>query len=189
MSGVVLAGGSSRRMGRDKALVTLDGEPLVVRAVRRLSEVCSDVVVASGDGRRLGGLGLREVVDAVPGAGPLAGIAAGLEAARHGLVAVVAVDMPDASSALLALLADLWRGEPAVVPRAGGRLEPLHAVYARQAAPALRSFLAAGRRSVKEALADLGARVVEPAEWRSADPSGAFARNLNAPGDLAAGGL
>src|SRR2546430_13569094 len=106
MSGVVLAGGSSRRMGRDKALMTLGGEPLVVRAVRLLSGVCSDVAVASGDGRRLdgAGLGVRQVADVVPDAGPVAGIAAGLEAARHALVAVVAVDMPDANPALLALL-------------------------------------------------------------------------------------
>ena len=186
MSGVVLAGGASRRMGRDKALMELDGEPLVARAVRLLSGVCSDVVVASGDGRRLdgAGLGVRQVADILPGAGPLAGIVAGLEAARHTLVAVVAVDMPDANPSLLALLAGLWRGEPAVVARAGGRLEPLHAVYARHAVPALRSFLAAGRRSVREALAGLGARVVEQEEWLPADPSGAFARNLNVPGDL-----
>jgi len=187
MSGVVLAGGSSRRMGRDKALVELDGEPLVARAVRLLSGLCSDVVVASGDGRRLDGAGAgsyRQVADVVPDAGPVAGIAAGLEAARHTLVAVVAVDMPDANPALLALLADLWRGEPAVVARSRGRLEPLHAVYARHAAPALRSFLAAGRRSVREALAGLGARVVEQEEWLPVDPSGAFARNLNVPGDL-----
>ena len=82
MSGVVLAGGASRRMGRDKALMELDGEPLVARAVRLLSGVCSDVAVASGDGRRLdgAGLGVRQVADVVPDAGPVAGIAAGLEA-------------------------------------------------------------------------------------------------------------
>jgi molybdopterin-guanine dinucleotide biosynthesis protein A len=185
MSGLVLAGGESRRMGRDKALITLDGEPLAARAVRLLSGVCDDVVVASGDGHRLDSLGLAQVADTVPGTGPLAGIVAGLQAARHPLVAVIAVDMPGASPGVLELLAALWGGEAAVVPCAEGRWEPLHAVYARRAAPALRSFLEDGRRSVKEALSEAGVRLVERDRWEVADPSGAFARNLNTPEDLA----
>src|SRR2546426_3800454 len=121
MSGLVLAGGASRRMGRDKAQILFGSEPLVVRAVRTLARVCTDVVVASGDGHRLDHLGVTQVADAMPGAGPLAGIAAGLESARHDLVAVIAVDMPAASPAVLTLLAGLWRGEAAVVPVVAGR--------------------------------------------------------------------
>ncbi|HWD09331.1 MAG TPA: molybdenum cofactor guanylyltransferase, partial [Actinomycetota bacterium] len=110
LSGVILAGGGSRRMGRDKAVLVYEGEPLVVRVARRLASVCDDVVVASGDGARLGDLGpgLAQVADALAGAGPLAGIVAGLEAARQALVAVVAVDMPDLDTALLSDLASRW---------------------------------------------------------------------------------
>lgn len=185
MSGLVLAGGASRRMGRDKAQIVLDGEPLVVRAVRLLSQVASEVLVASGDGRRLDHLGFPQVRDAVPDAGPLAGIVAGLEAAAHPLVGVLAVDMPDASPAVLALLTTLWRGEAAVVPVVDGRIEPLHAVWSRAAGPALAGFLAEGGRSVTGALDIVGARFVEAGEWAVAHPAGTFASNLNAPRDLA----
>ena len=184
MSGLVLAGGASRRMGRDKAQIVLGGEPLVMRAVRLLTQVCTDVVVASGDGHRLDHLGLPQVADAVPDAGPLGGIAAGLEAAHHGLVAVVAVDMPAASPAVLTLLAGLWKGEAAVVPVVQDRWEPLHAVWARSAAPGIMACLQAGDRKVRRVLANLGVRLVEEGEWAAAESTGTFAANLNVPMDL-----
>lgn len=184
LSGVVLAGGASSRMGQDKALLVYAGEPLVARAARLLASFCDDVVLASGDGQRLGLLELPQVADVAPGLGPLAGIVAGLERAAHPLVAVLAVDMPYASGPLFGLLAQLWAGEPAVVPVVAEALEPLHAVYAREAASALRAALAGGQRSVRRAVAALGVRRVGPAEWAAVEPAGRFAGNLNRPGDL-----
>lgn len=181
LSGVVLAGGASRRMGRDKALLLIDGEPMVARVARRIATLCDDVVVASGDGRRLGQLLWPQVADRHPGAGPLAGIVAGLAAARHPLVAVVAGDMPDASPEVLQLLAERWGGEPAIVPQFAGRVEPLHAVYAASSGAAMAARLDAGLRSVQGALAALGAVVVDAA---ALDPTLRFLRNLNDPADL-----
>lgn len=186
LTGLVLAGGAGRRMGQDKALLVLDGQPLVTRAVGVLSGVCSEVLVASGDGHRLAGLGLREIADARPGAGPLAGIVAGLAAARHHLVAVIAVDMPAASGAVLQMLADSWEGEAAVLPRVDGRLEPLHAVYAVTCAQALRTMLTQGRYALRDALSALDVAVLDRSAWGTVDASGQFARNLNSPQDLAA---
>jgi molybdopterin-guanine dinucleotide biosynthesis protein A len=171
-------------MGSDKALLEVGGEPLARRVARLLAAVCDEVVVASGDGLRLAWLGLPQVADPVVGAGPLGGIVAGLGAARHDLVAVVAVDMPDANPSVLELLAATWQGEPAVVPRTARGLEPLHAVYAAGAEPALRARLCSGRRSVQAALQALGARVVEAEDWRPVDPLGRFAINLNTPGEV-----
>lgn len=198
LSGLVLAGGRSRRMGRDKALIEFAGEPLIRRAVRLLGELCDDVLIASGDGLRLPVDGCRQVADALPGAlpgaiggaiggaGPLAGLVAGLEAARHPLVAVAAVDMPHLSPPVFRLLEALWGGEPAVVPEVRGETEPLHALYARAAAPALRHRLEAGELTLRAAVAALGPRVVGEADWGPLDPDGRFAQNLNVPGDLPA---
>lgn len=184
ITGIVLAGGRSARMGRDKALLDAGGQPLVVALARRLAELGGEVLVASGDGGRLAGLGLDEVADVVAGAGPLGGIVAGLERASTTLAAVVAVDMPEASPAVLRLLAAAHRGEPAVVPAVAGRLQPLHAVWATAAAGDLRRLLADGQRSVTAAARLLGARVAGPQVWAPADPAGAFARNVNRPRDL-----
>ncbi len=184
LTGLVLAGGRGRRLGRDKALVEVAGEPLVVRAARRLEKCCQAVFVASGDGRRLGELAWEQVADAVSEGGPLAGILAGLERATTPLVAVVAVDLPHLNPAVLQRLAGEWRGEAAVVPLVSGRIHPLHGVYASDAAPRLRRLLLAGRRAVISALSELGARVVGEEGWADLDPSGSFITNINRPTDL-----
>ena len=181
LTGLVLAGGASRRMGRDKAMLVVDGEPLVRRAVRRLATCCQDVFVASGDGRRLDALGCEQVADAAAGAGPLAGIVAGLEAARTPLVAVVAVDMPFAEPDVLCELARRWDGGPAVIPAVEGRPQPLHGVYATAAAGKFRRALAEGRRGVTDVVVSLGGRVFDAADLGASDR---FATNLNVPDDL-----
>ena len=171
-------------MGRDKATVEFEGEPLARRATRVLSEVAVRVIVASGDGSRLDWLGMEQVPDVLSGAGPLSGIVAGLREARTPVVAVTAVDMPFASAALFRCLAGLWSGEDAVVPVTERGMEPLHAAYAAVAAEPLAALLESGVRSVRDALKNLRVRSVGEGEWRSADPSGSFARNLNVPQDL-----
>lgn len=194
-AGLVLAGGQSRRMGTDKALLELDGVPLLVRSVRFLRGFCvPPVLLAGGDAARTARLtaveGLGDVVgvpDAEPvGRGPLGGLVAGLRRAPADLVAVLAVDLPRPSRPIFGLLAGLWRGEPAVVPEVAGRLEPLHALWARAALPALEARLAAGRLALTEAALDLGARVVPPSTWRAADGDAGWTSNLNRPEDLLA---
>lgn len=184
MTGLVLAGGKSTRMGADKATLRWHGERLVDRAVRVLQACCAEVLVASGDGQRLTGLSVPQIADAVPDAGPLGGLVAGLQAAAHELVAVVAVDMPHADAGVLRRLADRWDGQAAVVPRTGARLQPLHAVWSRAAEPHLRALLDHGERSVTTAAERLGALLVDAGAW------GPFAQNINRPEDLAQhGGL
>lgn len=170
-------------MGRDKALIEVAGDALVLRVGRVLEELCDRVLVASGDPDRYE-LGWEQVVDLEPEVGPLAGILAGLEASDTGLVAVVAVDMPYANARVLQLLAGEWMGEAAVVPLVGERVQPLHGVYATDAAPSFRRLVEAGKRSVVPALSEIGARVVGHDVWGDADPEGRFARNVNRPEDL-----
>lgn len=182
VTGLVLAGGRSRRMGCDKALLDVAGDALILRVGRVLEEICDRVLVASGEADRYE-LAWEQVPDS-PGTGPLAGILAGLEAADTPLVAVVAVDMPHANARVLELLADRWMGEAAVVPLVDERIQPLHGVYSTDAAPAFRRLLEAGKRSVVPALSELGARVVGEEIWGEVDPDGRFAHNVNRPEDL-----
>ena len=185
MTGVLLAGGRSRRMGTDKAssAFAFDGEPLAARVARRLAEACDEVLVASGDGERMAWLDLPQVRDARADSGPLGGLVAGLEAASNDLVAVVAVDMPYASGPLLRALAGLRCDEDAVVPVTAAGPEPLHAVYATASARSLRERLEAGTLAVHEAIRAIAVRYVPEHVWRTADPSGSFAWNLNRPSD------
>jgi molybdopterin-guanine dinucleotide biosynthesis protein A len=188
LTGLLLAGGASRRMGRDKASqdFLFDGKPLVARVARLLGEACDEVIVASGDGERLAWLGLPQVADALPASGPLGGLVAGLERATHPHIAVVAADMPFASPEVLRLLASLIGPHDAAGPVSPGGVEPLHAVYAWSARPSLEAALREGRLAVRVALDGLDVRIVEELEWRAADPGGRFAENLNRAEDVGA---
>lgn len=185
MTAVVLAGGASRRMGTDKALLDWQGLALVDHVARRVRPACAHALLASADGRRLGRPG--EIADAVAGAGPLGGLLAGLEAAITPLVAVVAVDMPHASAEVLRLLAAVIGDADAAVPVVDGRLQPLHAVYRAACAETLRAYLDQGGRAVMGFLDRLTVVEAGPEVWSEADAGGRFGANLNTPDDIAGG--
>lgn len=184
LTGVVLAGGDSRRMGTDKATLNVDGERLVDRVVSRLDEVCERVVVASGDGRRLSGLDVGQVADPSPHAGPLAGILAGLRTATTSHIAVIAVDMPRVSADVLLALLDAVGDRDAAVPVVADRVQPLHAIYAVRASARLAGLFDDGERSPRVALQHLDVLFAGPDVWMPADATGAFTCNLNRPEDL-----
>jgi len=184
LAGLVLCGGASARMGRDKALIQLEGQPLAVRVATRISRVADPVMLAPGTAGRLTHLGYAEVADDPAGVGPLGGLVGGLAASPHHLLAAAAVDMPFVSPELMRLLAELHGDEDAVVPVTNSGVEPLHAVYAKTALPILREACAEGRFVLRAVLERLRVRLVGEAEWRPADPSGRFALNVNRPEDL-----
>ena len=135
-SAVILAGGKSARMGRDKAWLPFDGQPLLARQIAAVRELDPVELFISGRGDSdYSSLGYPVLQDAFPEAGPLAGIAAGLEAATAPLVLILAVDMPEMTSATLRDLVGRCDESTGVVPRVGHRLEPLAALYPKAAKP------------------------------------------------------
>ncbi len=94
VTGVVLAGGASRRMGRDKAFLDLGGRPLIAHVLERMAEVCAETLIEANDRSRYADLGARVVPDIFPGVGVLGGLHAGLAAAQHDLILAVGCDMP-----------------------------------------------------------------------------------------------
>lgn len=155
-AGFVLAGGRSSRMGRDKALLKLNGQTLVERALGSLREVCSEVAIAGG-AEELARFG-RLIPDQKAGCGPLEGIVAALEQSSFEWNLFLAVDMPYVPSAVWLRL--LERAEDAkaigVMARSLGQVQPLCAVYARRASGRLREELQAGRWKITAAAAAAG---------------------------------
>jgi len=179
---IVLAGGASRRMGRDKALLALGGRCLLQRAADEVSAVSDEVIIAAR-GRRLNvsGRNLRWVPD-FPGAeGPLAGFGSGLAAASHDTAFLVACDMPFISGALLRKLADSLGECDAIVPLCDGVPQPLHAVYHRRSLPTVQSLLRLGERSFRALLPRLQVKYVPEERCLETDPSGLSWFNLNRP--------
>lgn len=174
---LVLAGGESRRMGRSKALLPVGGITLVEWVVARLGPELAELLVAARSPDQLPpSLHAHLVPDLHPGSGPLAGIQAGLVAARHEIVVAVACDMPWVAPDLVGRLVAAVAGHDAAVPRVEGRPEPACAAYRRRAAPVLAAALADGRRQAGAVLRDLDVR------WLDGEDPELFA-NLNTPAD------
>jgi molybdenum cofactor guanylyltransferase len=176
--GVVLAGGDGRRIGGDKAIVELEGRPLVAYPVEALHEVCDDVAVVAKRDTVLPSLGGSADVWIEPDEPrhPLCGIVHALQLAGGRPVLVVAVDLPLVDAPTLRLLLDAaMNGAPAVVPRAHGRLQPFCALYTAAALPGLETFRPDERAT--DVVGRLGAIIVEPADET------AF-YNVNRPEDL-----
>jgi molybdenum cofactor guanylyltransferase len=188
--GLVLAGGRSTRMGAEKAFIALAGRPLIVHVLERLSGQTDKLAInANGDPARFSGLALPVLADDARdiGAGPLAGIAAGLAFARTqgcALVATVPCDAPFAPRDLVSRLASELerRGAPISVAEGPRGLEPLCALWRTDLLEALREALASGERSPRRFMEEMGAASVLFSGERAGDP---FA-NLNSPADLEA---
>jgi molybdopterin-guanine dinucleotide biosynthesis protein A len=183
-SAIVLAGGQSRRMGRDKALIDYRGRPIIAHVVDTLRALSDDIVAVSNRPDLYSPFGARVVPDYEPPCGPLGGIAVGLQAALHPLAVVVACDMPFLDVTLLRWLIDLADGYDAVVPQTGAEFEPLHAVYRRECYSPMVQRIERGERRVISFFADVRLRPVPEPEWRALDPAGRSLVNLNTPDDL-----
>ncbi len=184
-SGVLLAGGKSQRMGRDKGQLRLGGETLVARALRTLGRLSDDLVLVTNTPEPYAGLGARLVGDVIPGGGALAGIHAGLLAARHSYAMVVACDMPFLSVALLGYMQRIAAGYAAAVPRSPAGLEPLHAIYSRACIPVIEQLLHQGRVRIVELYSYVQVRYLEWDEILPLDPEGLSFFNINSPEDWA----
>jgi len=186
-SAVVLAGGQSQRLGQDKSLLFLEGQPLLVRTLDRLAAVSDDLIVVTNTPQHYEHLHLaaRLVPDERPGVGSLMGIYSGLKAARHGRALVVACDMPFLN---LPLLRHLLAHDPAcdvVIPRLGEWPEPLHAVYDKACLPAMERILARGRRQIVAFFDQVRVCEVPAAEIDRFDPRHLSFVNVNTPEDWA----
>lgn len=179
---VILAGGQSRRMGRDKASLPAGDGTLIEHIARRLAPVVDETIVAGGPSRPSLS-GLRFVEDHYPGLGPLAGIHAGLGAARYAQVWVVGCDLPDADPALAHLFLGLAGGYDAVVPHIGAEPQGVCALYDPGLVSRVDGLLAAGERRVKALLVASNVRYVTSEELRAVDPELRSFRNINTPDD------
>jgi len=133
ISAVILAGGESSRMGRDKAWVEIDGEPLIVRALRTVRDSgVREILISGRSDTDYSALGCPVLVDRESGSGPLGGIERALDATQAALLLVVAVDLPRMTAAFLRKLVRGCDPLTGVIPKVKGQLEPLVAIYPKR---------------------------------------------------------
>jgi molybdopterin-guanine dinucleotide biosynthesis protein A len=192
VSAVILVGGHSKRMGRDKALLAFGGETFISIIVRKLSTLSDDVwMVGRPDQRhQLAEIDLGSsqfTQDCVEDCGPLGGLHAGLVAMRNDVGIAVACDMPLISVELLRHMAGrLDMGYEAVIPKDANGWHPLHAVYRRSCVKAIERMIRANDLRVQHLIKQLNVRTVEADEMVRFDPQRLSLKNLNTPNELEA---
>lgn len=165
VTGFVLAGGASRRMGQDKAAIRLGQESMVERQIRLLHGVCRSMAVI-GPPSNFECLSVPVYSDELPGRGPLGGILTGLHRTRTEFNLFLGCDLPFLEARFLSYLCQqaVWSGADVTVPAARVQgLQTLTAVYRRRALPAIRASLAAGENKVRRFFPRVCCRVIA---WR-----------------------
>jgi len=184
---VIQAGGESRRMGQDKALMPFLGRPLIQRVLQRVNPLADEVLVTTNHPELYGFLNLPLLPDLIPGRGALGGLYTALQSASQPLVAIVACDMPFASQALFALERDILLATKAdiAIAHSGNGLEPFHAVYRRATClPPIEAALQAKKWRVDAWFSQVEMHILQPEEIRCIDPQLLCFRNVNTPEEL-----
>src|SRR3984885_4459129 len=184
VGGFVMAGGQSSRMGRDKALLEIDGVSLLARAADLLKSVVGVSIIVASPGLYRS-LGLPMVADDWPGFGPLGGIATALRVSTADWNLIIACDLPYLTKEWLAFLVGraLKSKAEAVVPMNERGAEPLCAMYHRNAEKRIHAAVEGGVRKVTDSFASLRVEYVEPDDWKAFASDGLLFKNMNSPAD------
>lgn len=180
MTGIILAGGRSSRMGRDKSLLPWQGSDLMHTVISKVGQACDDIVLVSNQARNLIYKDVRVVADIISEMGPLGGIHAGLTYAKHPLAFVTACDMPyavpQAISFLLQEATDEW---DVVIPACGEFFEPMCCVYRKTCLPAIETLLNQGRRRIVDFFPLIRLKTIDVEIFRQFDPELKLFTNIN----------
>jgi molybdopterin-guanine dinucleotide biosynthesis protein A len=183
VTGVILAGGSSNRMGTDKSFLDLGGKPIVRRVIDILTESFSRVFIITNDPDRYARFGLPTMPDVITGIGTLGGIHAGLYYLGNNAAFFAASDMPFIRPAVIDYLVAAFHDTDAVVPCLTGKYEPLLAVYSKKCLVAVEKTLSDNKRRPVEFLAGVRTRTVLEDELYPIDPGLISTFNINTPED------
>ncbi len=188
-AGFILAGGRSSRMGRDKAMLEIDGVTMLERAIDLVRRSGVEPAIVGSFGEIPRGASVREIPDDWPGAGPLGGIATALHGTRTTWNLVMACDLPYLTHRMAGISSASRAAHPILstpsCPMNVRGPEPLCAVYHQRAEPRIRQALESGMRKVTDALAELQIDYVERDEWKAFDSDGLLFKNMNRPADYA----
>jgi molybdopterin-guanine dinucleotide biosynthesis protein A len=192
LSVVIQAGGNSSRMGQNKALMNFCGQPLISRVIQRIQPVAAEILITTNQPEDLEFLRIPLAPDVFPGQGPLGGLFTALISARYSEISVIACDMPLINPQVLLKEYQLLLEEnvAAVVPATPGGLEPLHAVYRRDAClPPIQAALEQKQKRVTSWFQAANVRILSVEETMQMNPGLLSFFNINTPEDFVQGEL
>lgn len=187
VTGVLLAGGQSRRMGRDKRFLDVGGMPLFHRVLSVFDRLFPEVLVVVADQAvELPVAGHRVLTDRIPGCGSLGGLYTGLLEASHPRVFAAACDMPFLNASLIAHMTVLDVTAGVVMAKLANGVHPMHAVYAKTCLPFMEAMLKSGQLKIQSLVEEgaISVRLLSEEDARAFDPDFLSFLNINTPADL-----
>lgn len=181
VTGVILAGGKSRRMGRDKAFLPFGQGVLIERVIAVLQQVTDDIILITNTPEQYRRFGLPMFTDAIPDAGSLGGIYTGLVHANTPYSLCLACDMPFVTSEFLHLLCHMAPEADVIIPRNAADSQPLCAVYSQACREPIRRCIDGGRLKITGFFDQVRVRVIEGADLARYDPHDVMFFNANTP--------
>lgn len=161
ITGVLLTGGQSRRMGANKALLEFGGRTLIEKNLDVLSQICSEVLISSRDEELYKGYGYEVVTDVIKGKGPLGGIYTVLQRAQYDLLFLAACDMPFLNKDAIRFLYEEMGDFDVVVPHVAGRLHPLHAFYHKRLASLVQEKIQGDKLRLTDVLSECRTKILK----------------------------
>jgi molybdenum cofactor guanylyltransferase len=181
MTGIILAGGESRRMGTDKALLDINGRPLIEHIIAVFAGLFTKTIIVTNTPDLYRMYGVELTSDVLDIRGPLTGIYSGLLRSDDEYNFVAACDMPFLNPRLIGFMGEIAAGYDAVVPMFGSFLEPLHAVYRKGVLQAIETQVRQQDRRIRSIFDHIQVRYVTEEEIDRFDPQKRSFRNLNTP--------
>lgn len=184
MTGVVLAGGQGRRLGRPKAQVQVGEQPIIRRILNIITPLFDELLIVADNTEGLEELGVRVVADIIPGKGSLGGIYSGLCQAPSSRIFCVACDMPFLDAALIKHMLGNCSDSDALIPEYNGKLHPLHAIYNQDCKEPIHRQLTSGDLKITNFFPQVRVGYVAQEKIKQLNPAGYALFNVNTRRDL-----
>lgn len=188
MTGAILAGGQSRRMGFNKAFIDTAQGTIIERTVRVVGSVFDPAFIVANDIALYGGLGLPVHEDIIKGAGSLGGIYTALYLSGSEHAFVTACDMPHLDAGCVRAVAKKASEADCVIPFIGGMLHPMHAAYSRRCMPAIEEMARAGNLRINDLFGKIDTMRLTEKDFPGLDISRSV-ENVNTRDDLKRAGI
>jgi molybdopterin-guanine dinucleotide biosynthesis protein A len=184
VSGLILAGGESSRYGKNKALVHINGIPLIQRVSRIMQSLFQEVILITNTPNEYSFLNLPMYEDIIKGLGPLGGLFTGLTTMANDAGFLVGCDMPFLNRELIRHIVEIRDNCDVIVPKISGLMEPLHALYSKACLPHIRKLIDAHKYQIFQFFSEVSVKYVDEGFIRRFDPEIRCFYNINEPQQL-----
>ncbi len=184
LTGIILSGGKSARMGRDKAFIKINGTPIIQRIYDIFKRCFNEIIIVTNQKEAYAGFEAKIVNDLIANRGALGGLYTGLYLSFYPYSFCVACDMPFLNESLIRYLVGQTNGYDAVVPRTEDGLQPLHAVYSKSCLKPIKDLMDIGKYKIIDFYPLIRIKIIEEPEFINLDRMKKSFVNINTPEDM-----